>query len=98
VKRRAPRLNASSLHEAAARALGWSLAEASGFSLPALRDLVRAQTSDVELVDEMTRAIRTGAHVATRTKPKGTVRLSQEDTLRAMGFSPAQIANFRTKG
>ncbi len=43
------------LHQRIASALGWSLADTQGFSLPALRDLVRPVSA--ALADEITVAM-----------------------------------------
>lgn len=50
-----------SLHERAARALGWSVADAQSMSLAALRDVVRPVNS--ALAEEMSRKIQSGGHI-----------------------------------
>ena len=94
-KRSKSQSNVLELQKAAAKVLGWSLEGVRSTSLQSLRDLVRPL--DPDLSDALSLAIRTGEYVYD-SRPKKVVRLSQADTLRAMGFSPTQIANFKTKG
>lgn len=49
------------MHERAAKALGWSVADTQSMSLAALRDMVRPVNP--ELAGEMTRAIQKGSHI-----------------------------------
>lgn len=99
-KRSKSQSNVLELQKTAAKVLGWSLEGVRSTSLQSLRDLVRPL--DPDLSDALSLAIRTGQYVSQfepgSTRPKKVVRLSQADTLRAMGFSPTQIANFKTKG
>lgn len=48
------------LHERIAKKLGWTVAEARSFSLPALRELLRPIPGSEKLVAEMTELIRSG--------------------------------------
>ncbi len=50
-----------SLHERAARALGWSVADTQSMSLAALRDVVRPVSP--ALAEEMSRKIQSGSHI-----------------------------------
>jgi hypothetical protein len=50
-----------SLHERAAHALGWSLADTQSMSLAALRDVVRPVNP--ALAEEMSRKIQSGRHI-----------------------------------
>lgn len=49
------------MHERAAAALGWSVAQTQSMSLATLRDLVRP--INPALAGEMTRAIQSGGHI-----------------------------------
>lgn len=49
------------MHERAAKALGWSVADTQSMSLAALREMVRPVNP--ELAGEMTRAIQSGSHI-----------------------------------
>lgn len=49
------------LHERIAAALGWTVAETQGFSLPTLRDLVRPVSS--ALAGEITERLALGLHL-----------------------------------
>jgi hypothetical protein len=58
----------SDLHDRAARALGWSPADARSVSMHSLRDLVRPV--DPELAQEISVAIQSGAYVRGEPAPK----------------------------
>jgi hypothetical protein len=82
------------LRTRAARVLGWSVSDARSQSLAALRELVRGK--DGELADDISRAIRTGNVVVGRPKSSPLAKkMSQDDMLRAMGYTEAQIRNFK---
>ncbi len=49
------------MHERAAKALGWSVADTQSMSLAALRELVRPVNP--QLAGEMSRAIQSGSHI-----------------------------------
>jgi hypothetical protein len=49
------------MHERAAKALGWSVADTHSMSLHSLRELVRPVNP--ELAGEMTRAIQSGSYI-----------------------------------
>ncbi len=50
-----------SLHERIAKTLGWTVAEAMSFSLPALRELVRSVNP--KLAHEISECLHTGQHL-----------------------------------
>jgi hypothetical protein len=54
---------AANLHVRIAAALGWPETDVLSFSLPALREIVRASNGDCKLVDEITERMAGGSYI-----------------------------------
>ena len=79
-----------SLHERAAKALGWSVKDTQSMSMHSLRELVRPV--DPDLAREMDYMIRSGAYVAE--KPQQLAAWRSKETIRAATKKGDRLDNF----